>query len=286
MNKINNKIKKMLGKSNKENSLNFSFSDILKNNKPKNNLFKNDLFKNRLPKNSLFKNGLPKNSLFKNNLFKNSLLNKQGAPLQLQLKWSSFSKNKQNFLRQIYIDTDKDKVPDKYDCEPLNPKKQDKRILEFFGNWLKYIGEIKKQIESHGAKVTSARYYYFDATEIFPKFNEVLEFLGGDKYGPHDDDLMGLLDGPLPFDIFVTIPKNLLLYKTLSEMKIYDDGELITGNFSKLRYEQSYGWFLDQKSGNNYNNLSYIGGLIVDKNGRPIRDMSVFTNPDIKVVDL
>jgi hypothetical protein len=50
---------------------------------------------------------------------------KKGASLFKQKQWASFSSKKRNFLRNILPDTDGDRVPNKFDCSPLNTMRQD-----------------------------------------------------------------------------------------------------------------------------------------------------------------
>jgi len=47
------------------------------------------------------------------------------APLSKQTEWKKAYPQERSMLRKIYPDTDQDGVPDRYDCEPENPKKQD-----------------------------------------------------------------------------------------------------------------------------------------------------------------
>jgi hypothetical protein len=51
---------------------------------------------------------------------------KDAAPKKKQKQWGSFSLAKKQNLRKTNKDTDKDGVPDLWDCQPRNPFKQDK----------------------------------------------------------------------------------------------------------------------------------------------------------------
>ena len=49
----------------------------------------------------------------------------KGASLNMQRYWKSLPEWKKNQLRRVLPDTDRDGVPDKFDCQPLNSRKQD-----------------------------------------------------------------------------------------------------------------------------------------------------------------
>ena len=49
----------------------------------------------------------------------------EGASLKMQAQWRSLSGGQKNQLRKTLPDSDRDGVPDKYDCQPFNQKKQD-----------------------------------------------------------------------------------------------------------------------------------------------------------------
>jgi hypothetical protein len=48
-----------------------------------------------------------------------------GASIAKQKQWKSFSPGKKILLRKLYKDSDKDRVPDKWDCQPYNKYRQD-----------------------------------------------------------------------------------------------------------------------------------------------------------------
>jgi hypothetical protein len=51
-----------------------------------------------------------------------------GASIAKQKQWKSFSPGKKILLRKLYKDSDKDRVPDKWDCQPYNKYRQDSDI--------------------------------------------------------------------------------------------------------------------------------------------------------------
>jgi len=69
--------------------------------------------------------GKTKRNSFNSNINKILGKNKFGASFKMQNKWKSFSPIKKNFLRKILKDTDRDRVPNIFDCQPYNYFKQE-----------------------------------------------------------------------------------------------------------------------------------------------------------------
>lgn len=67
---------------------------------------------------------------------------KDAAPIKKQKQWNSFSEKKKQNLRKQHRDTDKDGVPDIWDCQPRNPFKQDRYVQEELDE-IKSFGEIE-----------------------------------------------------------------------------------------------------------------------------------------------
>lgn len=79
----------------------------------------------------MLKNKLKHNINPINKILSNKPLNfgkQKGASISAQHQWKSFSIPHQTVNRILYKDTDRDGVPDKWDCQPKNPLKQDIRF--------------------------------------------------------------------------------------------------------------------------------------------------------------
>jgi hypothetical protein len=57
--------------------------------------------------------------------FTNKSLKNMGASIQKQQQWKSFSEPKRNLMRTKYKDTDGDRIPNIWDCQPRNIMRQD-----------------------------------------------------------------------------------------------------------------------------------------------------------------
>jgi len=76
--------------------------------------------------------------------------NVKNASIRNQTKWKNMSSIKKNIHRMLYKDTDKDNVPDKWDCQPLNIFKQEKiqkskLITLYHGTRKENLDNIKKK---------------------------------------------------------------------------------------------------------------------------------------------
>jgi len=55
---------------------------------------------------------------------------KKGASIAKQHQWKGFSPIKKQHMIKKYPDRDKDGVPNRWDCQPWNPKEQDRRLTK------------------------------------------------------------------------------------------------------------------------------------------------------------
>jgi hypothetical protein len=105
--------------------MSFKFNNPIKNNNP---IKFNNPIKNNNP--IKFNNPIKNNNPIKfNNPINNTVNNILGASHFRQQQWKSFSQPQKNIFRQQFKDSDKDGVPNKWDCSPFNPKKQDNQIF-------------------------------------------------------------------------------------------------------------------------------------------------------------
>ena len=241
MNKIDERIRKIIKGKKNLNSFNKSYKNILSN---KNNILFKDLFKNK------------KSSFF-------NMTKLKPASLKMQKRWSDFPKFKKQYLRKILVDTDKDLIPDKYDCQPYNRKKQDSPTMELYQKWLKKAGTLKKQIESLGYPVTLVGVKKTPPNEEFNYFIEYLENLNPE----------------MPVDVYAKIPINSNLHKLIKKNNIKD----VNIKNSKLRYESNYGWFIE--GGDLFNEWGYTGYVLVDQNNYVVNDINAPNNPNLKIVE-
>jgi len=158
MNKIDQRINKIIKGKKDFNS--FNFKNVLKN------------------KNNISFSNLMKNSFKTKNVFK-------GASLKMQKRWSDFPNFKKQYLRKILIDTDKDLTPNRYDCQPFNKRKQDDNFLD----------SVKKKIESLGypvTKITPGKNKNFTMTADIPYSTYIGKALikGGQANQFDDKDIM------------------------------------------------------------------------------------------------
>ena len=112
---FDDKIKNILGKNKKKNSTKFS------------NLSMSKVF-GKNPLSNIFK----ENS---NKFMKKSMISHlSGASLGMQNNWKNFSIIQKRQKRMLYKDTDKDGVPNRWDCKPFNKFKQDdeKKLIDTF----------------------------------------------------------------------------------------------------------------------------------------------------------
>ena len=78
---------------------------------------------------------------------------KEKYKLYKQGQWQSMTKEERDEWRQKLKDSDGDRVPDEFDCNPDNVMEQDSPQMNIYQKWLKRAGEFKKQIEQLGFNV-------------------------------------------------------------------------------------------------------------------------------------
>ena len=128
---IDNSINKIIGNNKKNKKNNMSFNNMLDTNKKNNMSFDNMLGTNKNNKidmqfGNMFKN---KNmSLFNSMTFGNISKqnnNNMGASIQMQNKWKNMNSKQRIVARQNLKDTDGDRIPNMFDCQPKNTMRQD-----------------------------------------------------------------------------------------------------------------------------------------------------------------
>lgn len=65
----------------------------------------------------------------------------EGAGLKMQAAWQSLPEWRRNQLRRTLKDSDHDGVPDKFDCQPFNSKRQDDTEQKSKKEW--YIAGVR-----------------------------------------------------------------------------------------------------------------------------------------------
>jgi hypothetical protein len=69
-----------------------------------------------------------------------------GASLKMQNQWKSFSPTQKNILRSRLPDSDGDRIPDKYDCQPKNVMRQDDVSLQKLVNEIRNSPDMKQLV--------------------------------------------------------------------------------------------------------------------------------------------
>jgi ribosomal protein L37E len=75
---------------------------------------------------------------------------KPNATHARQKLWASFSQSKKSLLRKKMGDSDKDGVPDYFDCRPHNPNRQDDTERLAFGGGPMWPGQTMNQCRNCG----------------------------------------------------------------------------------------------------------------------------------------
>jgi hypothetical protein len=134
--------------------LSFKFSDMVS--KPQSQAIqpKQQPFKFLFPKMQKMP-GLSLPSFSFKSLTANKPQNIRGASIQKQVQWKQMPMQDKVLLRMMKKDTDGDNVPDMFDCQPTNPKKQDKVLLP------KYLAEKKNVYVQASPKIKGTIYKQF-----------------------------------------------------------------------------------------------------------------------------
>jgi len=257
MTNIDNMLKKVLGKSkSKRNNLGLNINSIL--GKP---LIKNNLFKGR-------KKHLPRLDIPIRSILGKSVSGKRTS-MTNQLKWSQFSSYKKFQLSKRLKDSDNDKVPDKYDCQPFNSKKQDTPEITFYQEWLKEAGKLKNKIEKLGFKVMSVGIRSIGTIKDGKEFiNELYECFNNSSP---------------PIDIYATIPPTSNLGKTMKKQKIDPNKWWI--RFDKTEFDKGENLSIELLPGNSTDYQS--GGyseLIINDSAE--HNINIVNDPNIILVPI
>ena len=100
---------------------------------------------------------------------------KSGASPFMQNKWKSFSPNFKKVLRKRLPDTDGDRVPDIYDCQPCNRFRQDEdeeELKKLFPNFYETLPQNEKDILLKGHKESKKNKKFIKNSKIYNEDEE------------------------------------------------------------------------------------------------------------------
>ena len=263
MNQIDKSIKKMLGRraTNPLGSFGLKKDTRSRNNKTNNNLFNINKIIGTKKQDTFGNFGNFNIGNFGNMIKKPNQSNKK--PWE---QWSNFPKQKKQMLRRVLIDTDRDGVPNKYDCNPHNSYEQDPKSPEnLLNNWKTVAKHIEQQILNLG--------YQVKLVTIKSGQGNMEEFLLNlSKYGKNYNN--GNMN--LPVDAYASISANSNLGRALTK---------INKNPSDwwARWDSdSKGWEILHNRAMSYQDSNYDAFLINGKSENT--SISIINNPNIKLV--
>jgi len=80
-----------------------------------------------------FSNIINKNPKTNNSIFSiKPMMGLKNAPFKMQMQWKNMTPQFKNINRMMFKDTDKDGVPDRWDCQPMNRFRQDDKLFKKF----------------------------------------------------------------------------------------------------------------------------------------------------------
>jgi len=256
MNSIDNALKKMLGNAKKKSKSNTSPMKGFSNMSPMKGLSGMSPMKG-------FSMGGSMNKMLGNKMMGNKM---KGASIPMQSLWSGFSKQKKKGLRTTLIDSDKDGVPNKFDCQPHNAYKQDSEQLlkeKLYNKWFAIAQKLRNQVSNLGYPVSLVTLKSFNRHSV-----------GSESFKNNLFDYQRHWHNKTPVDVYANIPNNSNIGKKLSS---------IGKNPSNwwLRWDTDAGWEILRNGAMDYQGSNYDAYLIDGDQEGP---MNIVNRPNINLV--
>jgi hypothetical protein len=109
---------------------------------------------------------------------------RSGAPVAMQIQWKAFNDKQKNMFRKVYKDSDKDGVPNRWDCQPFNKRRQENLWATRYGN--QKDGFIDKITNEEGKIVKEHKWAKGEKPKFSPSLNN--QKISGRDIGWRDDD--------------------------------------------------------------------------------------------------